>query len=142
MSKSTWVWVILGAGLLLTGGVALSGYSPTIRKIANAIAQAEGFYVDGSLPQRYNNPGDLTKDLNGKGTGVGDQGLIIYPDAASGWDALYMQVAYFFSENRWGNGSYSISQVAQQYAGDWVNWSTNVANALGVSTDTPLNQIS
>lgn len=137
-----WLWLVGGAFLVLTGGAVLVGYSPTIKKIANAIAQAEGFYVDGSLPQQYNNPGDLTKDLNGKSTGIGDQGLVIYPDPASGWDALYMQVSYFFSEDKWGNGENSISQIAQVYAGDWLNWANNVANALGVSTDTPLNNIS
>jgi hypothetical protein len=30
-----------------------------IEAIANAIATAEGFFVDGALPQRDNNPGDL-----------------------------------------------------------------------------------
>jgi hypothetical protein len=28
-------------------------------KLASAIASAEGFFVSGSLPQRFNNPGDL-----------------------------------------------------------------------------------
>ena len=30
-----------------------------IEAIANAIATAEGFFVNGALPQRLNNPGDL-----------------------------------------------------------------------------------
>ena len=30
-----------------------------ISKLASAIATAEGFFVEGSLPQRDNNPGDL-----------------------------------------------------------------------------------
>jgi hypothetical protein len=30
-----------------------------IDKLASAIATAEGFFVNGSLPQRMNNPGDL-----------------------------------------------------------------------------------
>lgn len=142
VNKSVGVWVILGIALLLTGGVALSGVSPTIKKIANAIATAEGFFVKGSLPQQYHNPGDLTKDLNGKGIGTGSQGLIMYPDDESGWEALYMQVQYFFSEDKWGNGEYTISQIAQTYAGDWINWASNVAAELGVTTDTRLNQIS
>lgn len=38
------------------------------RKLAVAIARAEGFFVDGSLPQRTNNPGDM--ELGNRGWGL------------------------------------------------------------------------
>jgi hypothetical protein len=141
--SSVWVFIFIGAGLLLTGGVALIGVSPTIRRIGEAIATAEGFYVEGSRSSRNNNPGDLTVDLNGKGIGK-DGMFIVYSNAADGFDALYKQISEWFA----GTSSYisadmSIIQAAQVYSPNGAgNWASNVANYLGVSTDTPLSQIS
>jgi hypothetical protein len=42
--------------------------SAKAQKLAVAIARAEGFFVEGSLPQRANNPGDM--ELGSKGWGV------------------------------------------------------------------------
>jgi hypothetical protein len=141
--SSVWVFIFIGAGLLLTGGIGLIGVSPTIRRIGEAIATAEGFYVEGSRSSRNNNPGDLTVDLNGKGIAK-DGMFIVYSNAADGFDALYKQISEWFA----GTSSYisadmSITQAAQVYSPDGAgNWASNVAHYLGVSTDTPLSQIS
>ena len=50
-----------------------------VDNLAEAIAQQEGYYVAGSLPNRTNNPGDI-------GTYGGNVG--IYSDPGDGWDAL------------------------------------------------------
>lgn len=116
--------------------------SPTIRKIANAIATAEGFYVPGSRPQRNNNPGNLTKDLILKNVGW-DGPFPIFANETDGWENLYKQVSDMLSGlSSHYNPSMSISEIAQIYSPvGWENWETNVANYLGVSTDTPLSQI-
>jgi hypothetical protein len=142
---SALVLVLIGAGILFAvggGAVLMSGVPDIVQRFAQAIANQEGYNVSGSLPNRYNNPGDLTKDITGTGTGVGDQGLIIYGTAEDGWNALYAQVQMMFDgTSSHYNPSMTITQVAQVYAADWFPWARNVASYLGVSPDTPLNQL-
>lgn len=116
--------------------------SPTIRRIGEAIATAEGFYMEGSRPQRNNNPGDLTVDVSGKGVGM-DGPYVIYATAEDGFSALYKQISKWLAgTSKYISASMTISQAAQIYSpSGWMEWSNNVANYLGVSTDTPLNQI-
>jgi len=142
VERSTWVWIVLGLGVLLSGGIALIGVSPTIRRIGEAIATAEGFYVEGSRPQRNDNPGNLTLDLTGKGIGW-DGPFVRYATSADGFEALYKQISEWFSGvSTQISGDMTISQAARIYSPDgWLPWANNVANYLGISTDTPLNQI-
>jgi hypothetical protein len=141
VERSTWIWIILGAGLLLTGGIALS-VSPSIRKLGEAIATAEGFYIEGSRPNRNNNPGDLTVDVTGKGIGK-DGPFVIYANAQDGFEALYKQISEWLSGiSSHISADMTISETARIYSPDgWIAWANNVANYLGVSIDTPLNQI-
>src|SRR5215471_15765462 len=53
--------------------------SDVVSRLSEAIARAEGFYVSGSIPQRQNNPGDLTAG----GT------IMTFATAADGWNALH-----------------------------------------------------
>ena len=136
--KSGWVWVLVAGAIMLAlgGGVALSmTVSPLIQKFANAIANAEGFQVVGSIPNRNNNPGDITDPATGS--------FMSYATPDDGWNALYSQVSAMFSgTSRYYNPSMTISQVAQIYSPDgWLNWANNVASYLGVSTDTTLNDL-
>lgn len=142
MSRSTWVWIILGIALLTTGGMALATVSPAVKKISEAIAYAEGFNLPNSRPQRNNNPGDIEADLIHKAIGY-DGPFPIYATPEDGWENLYTQVSRMLSGT---SGKYSpsesISQIAHTYAGKgWYDWANNVANYLGVSTDTTLEQI-
>lgn len=62
-------------------------------KLAEAIAHEEGFYVEGSLPQRNHNPGDLR---HGNGEVHPDNqpnSVGSFPDDAAGWAALNRQLA-------------------------------------------------
>jgi hypothetical protein len=142
VERSTWIWIVLGLGLLLSGGVALIGVSPTIRRFGEAVATAEGFYVEGSRPQRNDNPGNLTMDLTGKGIGW-DGPFVRYANSADGFEALYKQISEWFSGiSTRISGDMTIAQAAQIYSPNgWLNWANNVANYLGVSIDTTLNQI-
>jgi hypothetical protein len=116
--------------------------SPTIRRIGEAIATAEGFYVEGSRSQRNNNPGDLTVDLTHTGIGM-DGPFVVYASAVDGFAALYQQISEWLTgTSAHISGGMTLSQAAQIYSPDgWLSWANNVANYLGVSTDTPLNQI-
>jgi hypothetical protein len=114
-----------------------------IQAFATAIAHEEGFYVQGSVPQRANNPGDLTDDGDvGMGTiqtsGPMDTKITIYPTMEAGWAALTKKVA------RMLNGassvylpSMTIQQVGMKYSGS-ATWGTNVAQMLGVTPQTTL----
>jgi hypothetical protein len=143
--KREWFWLLLAVAIVAAagGGAALTvGMFPYIRKFAEAIANAEGYSVPGSLPARYNNPGDLTVDVTGKAVGVGQHWLVQYATPEDGWDALYKQVEEMFTgQSLHYDSSMTIAQIAKIYATDWMTWANNVANYLGVTTDTTLDDI-
>jgi hypothetical protein len=133
----SWHWLILGGFVLLaiSGGFMVTGNWPDIvKRFAEAIASAEGYFISGSVPNRRNNPGDLSDA----------SGVIQYPTPEAGWQALYHQVNLMFfgdpSQTRY-NSSMTITQVAQTYAENWQNWAQNVAGYLGVSPDTKLSDL-
>jgi len=109
-----------------------SSYNDKVQYLAEAIARAEGFYVAGSLPQRQNNPGAI------KSGGVF---VTSYPDAASGWNALYNQVDLMLTgRSAYYNSSMTFSQIAQIYTGgdNAETWAFIVSNTLGL---TPANTL-
>lgn len=109
-----------------------------IARIADAIAFAEGYYVAGSRPSRNNNPGDLERDLTGKGIGT-DGPYIIYAAARDGWDALEYQVRLMFSGSHIYKPAMTIAEVAQHYtATQESDWARAVAARLGVTVETRL----
>ncbi|HEY2382497.1 MAG TPA: hypothetical protein VGK48_15080 [Terriglobia bacterium] len=61
--------------------------SAVVSRMADAIAVAEGYPVEGSRSRRNNNPGDLERDLTGEGIGW-DGPSVIYPTAEAGRAAL------------------------------------------------------
>jgi hypothetical protein len=74
--------------------------SAGIAALARGIARGEGFLVSGSLPQRSNNPGDLTKSFGNAVTGVANkEGVLIFATVQDGWNALYSQLGLIFSGN-------------------------------------------
>jgi hypothetical protein len=120
----------------LIGGIAAVAYylSPTrkIKRIAEAIAFAEGYGKPGAIPTVRNNPGDL-KDSNGI--------IIQFPTAEEGWNALYRQVLLMLTgESRYYKPTMTIAEIARIYTGEdsYMNWANNVAYKLGVTLDTRL----
>jgi hypothetical protein len=112
-----------------------------ISKIADAIAFAEGYFVEGSRPRRDNNPGDLERDLTGKGIGW-DGPYVIYATPEDGMQALECQVQLMFRGSHVYNPSMTIAEVAQRYtATDAQSWGLNVARRLGVEVGTRLEEI-
>jgi len=141
-------WIILGiiglivlaitGGSMLVSNVAPGGIPVIVKRFSEAIATAEGFFINGSRPQRNNNPGDIM---------VGGQ-YVVYSSTADGWQALYGQVyKMFFGGSIYYNSSMTISEVAYYYADGGndptgaSNWAENVANYLGVTPDTTLDSM-
>lgn len=138
--------VLLGILVLykaLGGAIVEEMSTPdNVKRIAQAIATAEGFYVAGSRPARNHNPGDMTADLIGKKVGM-DGSFVVYETDDDGWQNLYRQI------EKWLNGDSShatsdstISEIASFYTTtEQTAWATNVANSLGVSLDTPIGEV-
>lgn len=121
-------------------GIGATGFSKKIKAFAQAIAAAEGFWVGGSIPQRANNPGDLKlpntsyRFPNGQASTVS-----VFASDDEGWTALHRQLAMIAN----GASAYydlgmTIEQMGYTYAAGDPAWARNVAQRLGVSTDTPL----
>jgi hypothetical protein len=134
-----------GAGALVyyleSTGKLSSLFDPT-EALAQAIATAEGFYVDGSRPQRNHNPGDMTADLIGRAIGT-DGPFVVYSNDDDGWTNLKAQIAKWFDgSSANADSSSTIEDLSGFYtANDQQSWAQNVASALGVSVNTPISQI-
>jgi hypothetical protein len=112
-----------------------------IDAIAHAIAVAEGFFVAGSRPARNHNPGDLTRDLTGKGVGV-DGAYIKYGSDEDGFEALNTQVSLMFSGSHVYSPAMTILEIAQRYTTtDQDAWARIVAGHLGVDINTRLMDV-
>jgi hypothetical protein len=113
---------------------------PGLSPLGNAIANAEGFNVPGSIPNTLNNPGDI-QDSNGN--------FLNFNTLTDG--ASYLQNMI----NGWFSGSsslYNPSMTLQQTANTYVNgnsntqtqgstnWANNVAQALGLTPNSTLGQ--
>lgn len=152
-------WIVIGGATLWafskqrtaqeiddTSSSAVTLYTPSVRHFAQAIARAEGYGVVGAVPTNANNPGDLcdpTGALFGLPT-MGNESIVVFPDPASGWDALYRQLQLIAD----GRSSVytldmSIADMALHYAPtpDPMTWASNVAAFAGVTPDTPLSLV-
>lgn len=141
----------IGIIVLLLLGVAIFLYvegdlpiapSTTVQAIAKAVARAEGFYAQGSVPQRANNPGDLELGDIGYGTIAGKT---IYSSPSQGWSALYRVIeGWLDGTSKIYGPDWTIADIANTYTGgdNAANWAQNVADSLGVGTDTPIGQVS
>ena len=112
--------------------------SPKVVAFAQAISKAEGFPVEGSLPQRCHNPGDL--EIGDVGCGM-EQGKTIFPNDEAGWMALYHQVTLMLCGlSHIYRPEMNFLDVAIKYTGNdnAQAWAAIVAHDLGVSIATPL----
>lgn len=108
--------------------------------VCRAIAMAEGANVEGDAPDKYNNPGDLSK---GDEHGQSIVGYVTLPDGEieihfstklGGWTALYQKIANIRDgKSAVYKPSMSWLQIGEHYAGNSVVWAGNVARELGVS---------
>jgi hypothetical protein len=123
----------------IVGAIALGAWmmNPTrkIRRIAEAIAKAEGYGVPGAIPTVRNNPGNL-KGADGQ--------IRWFQTPEEGWNALYRQVTMMFTgESRYYRPDMTIAEIARIYTGEaaYMDWANNVARFLGVTPETRLIEV-
>ncbi|SRR6266566_3360450 len=119
-------------------GPAAAGPTNLISALANAIAQAEGYGVEGAIPTMANNPGDLV--VGNVGYGTMGSGITIFGSVQDGWNALYRELNLIFSG---ASKIYNTEMTFAEMAAHWTlteasPWANNVASALGVTVYTTL----
>lgn len=111
-----------------------------------AIARQEGAATPGSVPDRANNPGDISDGAATYGyiTGgrPGDPGgqskVTQFPDKATGWQWLYNKFRRALDgTSSVYSGDMTIAEIGSHYAGD-PGWAAGVASNLGVDVNTTL----
>ena len=125
-----------GGAVPAPGGTALP--SAKLQQLAAAIAQAEGFGIEGAIPTLANNPGDLVRGDQGHGT-IGS-GITVYGSVEEGWNALYHELGLIFSgTSKVYNTAMSFAEMAAHWTltetGAWAN---NVASYVGASVNDSL----
>ena len=124
------------------GGVADTSEGSVTVRIAQAIAAAEGFGVEGARPTRNHNPGDMTADLIGRSIDK-DGAFVVYANDEDGWANLYAQVnAWLDGTSRHAGPQSTIFDISRFYTTTEQDvWAANVADVLGVDLDTPIGTI-
>lgn len=131
-----------------------------LRFIGKAIARAEGYGPAGNIPTDAHNPGDLMlgKRFDITVTHKGQQctgtinGVTIYPkadpdcdidDLEDGWGALYREIRLMLTgRSHIYQAGWTITRISEAYTHtDPEAWAATVAEALGVTPETPLNQV-
>lgn len=121
---------------------ALPPAPPGVRRLAFAIARAEGFGVPGAVPTRAHNPGDL-KIPNWTGPVTGAEGISVFATDADGWTQLYRQLLRIVHGR---SHVYTLDMTIWEMGIKWTDthqsaWSHIVAETLGVPVTTTLRAI-
>lgn len=140
MRLKPYQWAVLAvavAALAIGGGVAVA-VSERVRRFAEAVARAEGWYATGpgtpNRGQRANNPGNIMTP---------EWTLVQYSTPEEGWAALYRQIELALTgRSRFYKPTMTIWEMAEIYVGHagWEDWARNVASFLGVSPHTPIGE--
>jgi hypothetical protein len=134
--------------LLMVGsliGTRCSAQQDKIEAFAHGIAMTEGYFLKGTLPNRYHNPGDLKYMAKGEKypgqVGIGKGGHIIFRNSAAGYSALYRQIDKMLTgESKYYKQEMTILQVGKLYAQNYRLWAKNLAKNLGVKPSTTLEE--
>ena len=107
-----------------------------IFRLASAIATAEGFFVNGSLPSRDNNPGDLRAAPWLTNPAVA-HGFWVARSLPEGIAGLYHQIALDVARG------YTLRQLISAWAppsdgNNTANYISETARRTGLDADTPL----
>ena len=124
-------------GLFLVGTLhAAVAPSPRVVQFAHAIAQAEGFYVKGSIPNRCHNAGDLKGTNFPNQIGVCRGGHAKFRTDADGWAALFHQIEKILdgTSTKYTNRA-TFKDVAKTYAQNYRPWLKIVTKTLQVDDD-------
>jgi|SRR5579872_4121908 len=108
-----------------------------------AIAQHEGAAEAGSAPDRFNNPGDLSKgdehgqEVSGYHRLPDGENLIIFSTKAGGWMALQAKFQNILDgKSHVYSPAMSLTEIGSKYASDPA-WAKGVAEIFGVDPGQP-----
>lgn len=112
-----------------------------VQDLAKAIAKAEGYYKAGTIPNRFNNPGDI-RALRGARypgqIGISKRHYVIFKTKDAGWSALRHQIEKVISgESKVYTVNLTFKQFGKKYASSPI-WAKNVSKTLSVSPSTAL----
>lgn len=136
---------VAGKGLRAADAGSFKSGAPTpgIVRMANAIAVAEGYGIDGAIPTRANNPGSLV--IPGwTGETLGSERISVFSNIAEGFQRLYFQLQ-IIKDGR--SNVYTLSDTIESMGAKWApldstsNWSRNVARQMSVPISTRLSEL-
>jgi hypothetical protein len=132
----------LGLLMPITNDPATWPSGSPIWSICQAIALAEGAHMAGSVPDRLNNPGDISDGGSVYGSEAhSGSNVTHFPTKEIGWSWLYSKVLNAATgQSRVYLPSMTWVQIAQKWAGNWQAWVGNVTTYLGVDPNSTLNQ--
>lgn len=95
-----------------------------------AVARQEGFYVEGTRPQRNNNPGDIEYGQFAKAHGAirADSRYAVFPDVTTGFAAMralfqapsYKGKTVEEALNRWAPPAENATNIYIEHVCNWV----------------------
>lgn len=119
------------------------GLGDMVDDIAQAIYRMEG-NASTSIATRNNNPGNLRSGTGQTGT---NGGYAVFPDMATGWNALYHQIDLNISrgltlyEFFGGKAGVYAGYAPSADSNDPINYANFVAAQVGIDPNVPLNQL-
>jgi hypothetical protein len=134
--------IVTGVSMSITSDMNTWPGGDRIWNICRAIAFAEGAHRAGSVPDRLNNPGDISDGGVTFGAEAhSGSNVTHFPDKETGWSWLYEKVSNaVYGRSHVYLPSMTWVQIAQLWAGDWQNWVNNVTSFLGVDPNSTLQQ--
>lgn len=111
-------------------------------KLAYLIAQEEGFFKSGSLPQRRHNPGDLRHSNHSSHAGIGPNDIGIIDNDEDGWADLERQLR-MYADRGMTLGEAIYSWAPPTDGNDTPAYLQFVLDGFGgaVTVTTPLSQV-
>lgn len=105
-------------------------------RLAQLIAQYEGFGIPGSQPTRKNNPGDLRHSPHSSHDGEGSNDIGIIDSPEDGWADLERQLQIYAAHSMSLRAAiYAFAPPAENNTEKYLEF---VCSELGVSPDTPV----
>ena len=108
--------------------------------MARAIAQTEGASIAGSVPDRLNNPGDISDYAKEYSADLHDGSFVTkFPDKQTGWNALHEKLENIrLGLSHVYRPDWTFTRLSQTYAGNSAAWCADVTRILGVSPESTL----
>ncbi len=138
-----WARFILWFILTALAVWAVDAHAQSVDDVAHAIAGTEGFYIKGTKPARYHNPGDVRRFQGTKYPGevrLDRFGYVVFKNDAFGWAALRRNLQRIVD----GTSTYystdpTFAQIAKSYASD-KRWGVSVCKILRVNPQATLRE--